>query len=132
MLTLEHVKELAGTMIANGVTTLEVTGKDYAVRFVRAPDAMPVMGEAAGLRPETVQTLCPATGVFHHRGHDDGMPVLELGAQVVDGEPLGYVGVGPVRLLCVSPATGRLVGPVPSQGETITAGTPLFAVEIST
>ncbi len=131
-MTLDQVNELARTMIANGVTSIEVKGKDYAVRLVRAPDAGPVAAEASGSRPEWAQALSPATGAFHIRGGDDGFPALKQGAQVLGGEPLGYIGFGPVRLLCVSPASGRLVGPLPSQGDTVSAGDPLFTVEIRT
>jgi len=129
MLTLEQVNELAETMIANGIASLEVKGNDYAVRLVRAPGAMPVVAEATGSRHETAQAVSPANGPFQIRGGDDGLAVLERGAQVLAGETLGYVGIGPVRLLCVSPATGRLVGRLPSQGETISTGDPLFNVE---
>jgi biotin carboxyl carrier protein len=129
---LDQLNELARTMIAYGVTSLEVKGKGYAIRLVRAPGAMPVVAEATSSRPERVQAFSPATGPFHHRGGDDGLAVLERGAQVLTGEPLGYVGIGPVRLLCVSPAAGKLVGRLPSQGETVSTGDPLFTVETKT
>ncbi len=132
MMTLDQVNELAGTMIANGVTSIEVKGKDYAVRLVRRPGARPAEAEASGSVSERTQVFSPATGAFHTRGGDDGFPELKQGAQVLGGEPLGYIGFGPVRLLCVSPVSGKLVGPLPSLGGTVSAGAPLFTVETRT
>lgn len=131
-MTLDQVNELARTMIANGIASLEVKGQDYAIRLVRAPGARPFLAEMTGLRPEETQALSPATGPFHPRGGDDGFPDLEHGAQVLAGEPLGYVAIGSVRLLCISPATGRIVGLMPSPGQTVSAGAPLFSVETRT
>lgn len=132
MLTPKYVKELAEAMSANEMTLFEVKRKDYSVRLVRAPGARPLSVEATGLRPARMQALSPATGPFLQRGGDDGTGVLERGATVVAGEPLGYVGFGPVRLLCVSPAAGRLVGRLPSPGKPVTVGDPLFTVEPGT
>jgi hypothetical protein len=128
-MTLNQVNELAGTMIANGIASLEVKGKDYAIRIVRAPGARPVLAVATGLDLEKTKAYSPATGPFHPRGGDDGFPDLKRGAQVLAGEPLGYVAFGPVRLLCVSPATGKLVGRIPPRGEIVSTGDTLFTLE---
>lgn len=129
MLELEQVKELAATMIAKDITTLEVKGRDYALRLVRSPGAVPVVSDATRPRHDRVQILSPATGQFCSRGDDDGLAALDRGAEVLAGEPLGYVGIGPVRLLCVSPAAGRLAGRMPSQGQAVGAGDTLFTLE---
>ncbi len=127
MLTLEHMNELAGTMIANGIASLEVKGNDYALRLERSPDAASITADAPGL--DLMTALSPADGVFHPRGEADGLPVLHSGAQVVEGEPLGYIGIGPVRFLCVSPTSGQVIGTLPVKGITVSAGDPLFTVE---
>ena len=129
MLELEQVKALAATMMANGISSLEVKGNDYALRLVRAPGTMPVVSDATGPRHHTVQALSPATGAFRHLGDDDGLAALGRGAQIFAGDPMGYVGIGPARLLCISPASGKLVGRLPSQGEIVSAGDILFTLE---
>lgn len=126
---LEQVKELAAAMAANGVSSLEVKGDQYALRLVRTPGTAPASGAATGSRARKVQALSPAAGPFHNRGGDDGLAALERGAQVLAGEPLGYVGHGPVRIPCVAPETGTLVGRLPAQGQIVRKGEPLFTME---
>jgi len=130
MLTLEQVSELADTMVANGIESLEVKGTNYAVRMVRAPGVSSKVN-VHGPKTASAKTLGPATGSFHPRGLDDGLPELKRGAQVLIKEPLGYIGIGPVRVLCLSPATGRIIGALPTPQETVTAGEPLFTVKPS-
>ena len=127
MLTIEHVNQLVRSMVANDVVTIEVSGNDYAIRLARFPE----LTKPANVKPALVQCLSPATGIFHARGEDDGLAALEPGAQVAAQETLGYIGIGSIRLLCVSQATGTLVGPLPPPGQTVDAGTSLFKVEPS-
>lgn len=131
MFELEQVKALAAIMMANEILTLEVEGNDYALRLVRAPDAMPRVSNATGSKHGTVQALSPAAGTYWSLGDDDGLTTVDRGSRVSVGDPLGYVGIGPARLLCTAPATGRLVGRLPSQGETVLGGDTLFTVETS-
>ena len=130
MLTLEQVSELADTMVANGIESLEVKGTNYAVRMFRAPGASSKV-KVHGPKPAFAKALGPATGSFHPRGLDDGLPELKSGVQVLIKEPLGYIGIGPVRVPCLSPAKGRIIGALPAPQETITVGDPLFTVELS-
>ncbi len=126
MLKPDHVRRLAGTMVANGVMTLEVKGNGYALRLVRAP------GAGAGRAAVVVPSASPASGLFHPRGADDGLPGLEVGAPVILGEPVGYVAVGPLRFVCVAAASGQLAGPLPAEGQAVGAGDILFTVETET
>lgn len=130
MLTLAQVNELADTMIANDLASLEVKGSDYAVRMIRARKASSE-GKGPRLKPALIKAVSPATGPFYPRGLDDGLPVLKSGAQVLAKEPLGYIGIGPFRVLCVAPATGRVVGGLPAPEETVKMGDALFTVEPS-
>lgn len=127
-LTIDHVNELVATMIANGVETLELTGRDYAVRLVRAPGS----GAATSGFPEPVleHALSPASGPFYPRGGDDGFTDLERGAHVRAGEPIGYIALGSVRLLCVAPATGQLRTALPPTGTPVMANESVVTVEI--
>jgi hypothetical protein len=128
MLTIEQVSKLADTMLANDLGLLEVKGTHYAVRMVRAPGASSIP-DGHSPKPAAAKALSPATGSFHPRGLDDGLPELKRGAQVLIKEPLGYIGIGPVRVLCRSPATGRIIQTVPASQETVTTGAPLFILE---
>lgn len=128
MLTIAQVTVLVNTMVANDLTSLKVKGSDYAVRMRRPSHAAP-QGRASRRKPAPVRALSPATGAFFCRGADDGLPELTIGAQVLANEPLGYVGIGPFRVLCVSPATGRVTGELPTPKEPISIGDPLFTVE---
>lgn len=130
MLTLEHVSELAGTMVANDIGLLEVKGANYSVRLVRAPGAA-LKGDASGPTSAAIHALAPATGSFHPRGLDDGLLMLKTGAQVLIKEPLGYIGIGPLRVPCLSPVAGRIIGALPTQQKTVACSEPLFVVEPS-
>lgn len=127
MLTVEQVSELADAMVANDLASLEVKGSGYTVRMTRAHGSSKV--DAPGLKPPPLKSLSPATGLFRPRGGDDGLPELKSGAQVLGKEPLGYIEIGPFRVLCVSPTPGRITGQLPKSGTTVTMGDPLFTVE---
>jgi len=130
MLTIEQVNELADAMVANDLGLLEVKGTDYTVRMVRAPGASSRPG-AHGPKPAAAKALSPASGSFHPRGLDDGLTKLTTGAQVLIHEPLGYIGIGPVRIPCLSPTTGRILQTLPAPQQTVTTGDPLFILEPS-
>ena len=129
MLELEQVKELVATMMTNDLSSLEVRGTNYSIRLVRARCATPRAASVTGSKLVAVYVRSPATGTYRSLDDDDGLAPPDCGSQVFAGDPLGYVEIGPVRLLCIAPAAGRLVGRLPSQGQAVNAGDIMFTLE---
>lgn len=120
MLTVEHLNRILDTVIANGIATLEVEGRDYRLRMVRDP---------AAAMPARVPVAAPLTGRFAARGGDDGLPALAVGATVAAGEILGYVCLGPVRVPVPAPSAGRIADRRAPDGGDVARGAALFTVE---
>lgn len=130
MVTIAHLNSLAETMAANGVTLLEVEGSGYSLRLARDP-ARPHDGPGGpGPDRERAPAVSPAAGRICPRGGDDGFAPLRPGASVAEGEVLAYIGIGPVRIPCLSPAKGRLLGRPPVEGDPVAVGDLLCIMEI--
>lgn len=125
----KELEQLVGAMQKNGVTTLEVETGDDRLRLVLPPTELrPAALEEPNIA--TVAAKSAAIGIFQPRGADDGLTELASGAAVSEGELLGYVSQGAVRVPVTSPSAGRLIGESPKEGAILGHGDIAFVVEI--
>ncbi|SIT12250.1 hypothetical protein [Paracoccus saliphilus] len=125
----KELEQLVGAMRENGITTLEVDTGEDRLRLVLPPTPVrPAAMEEPHIA--TVAAKSPAIGIFLPRGGDDGLTELASGAAVSEGELLGYVSQGAVRVPVTSPSAGRLVGEAPEEGAILGHGDIAFVLEI--
>lgn len=122
---------LIAAMRAHGVTTLEVEAGGDLLRVALA--AGPAAAPAPAARPAAAPfpAISPDIGTFLPRGDDDGLPPLAEGDHVLAEEVLGYCRRGAIRAAIISPAAGRINGPIPETSNILGHGDPVFFVEQS-
>ena len=120
---------LVGAMRAHSVTTLEIDTKGERLRLV-LPAAAPSSPLPVDLpKAPPLAAKSPCIGTFLRRGSDDGLAPLAAGDPVVEGDVLGYVCQGLVRVPVIAPAAGHLEGDMPEEDAVVGYGDPLFSVD---
>lgn len=101
------------------------TAAEEIAAFANLPgEAQPV--SVAG--ENTVTVTSRVVGLFY-RGKTPGeQPLVELGAQVKEGQPLGIVEVLRKPTEIISPAAGEVVAILADEGAGIQYGDPLFVI----
>lgn len=129
MFNQKKLEQLLEAMRKNGVTTLEVETEDDRLRL-GLPPALLQSTALEETHSVTLAVKTAAIGIFLPRGSDDGLPELARDAAVLEGELLGYVSRGTMRVPIVSPSAGILIGAFPEEGAILGYGDTAFLVEI--
>lgn len=138
MLNNSELERLLGAMRASRVTTLEVNHKEQHLRLVlpvavaqSVPSAQPIALIEALPEVEQISANSPTIGTFLRRGIDDGLPLLKAGMHITTGDVLGYVCLGPVRVVVGAPANGVLRDDGPDDGAMLGYGDAVFILEVT-
>lgn len=120
---------LIAAMRAHGVTTLEIEAGGELLRFALPAGPAAAPAPAASPAAASVPAVSPDIGTFLPRGEDDGLPPLTEGCHVLAQEVLGYCMRGAIRAAIISPAAGRILGPIPETSKILGHGDAVFFVE---
>lgn len=134
MFSTDELDQIVAAMRLNGVRRLDLRDGRSGLRFdlgegstqpaVAAPTAVSAAPARAGIAVRS-----PGIGTFCPRGADDGLPALEPDQKIAEGEVLGYLGQGAVRLLVTAPAAGRLCTDMPAAGTVFGFGDTVLTLE---
>lgn len=102
---IKQIKEIAETMKKNGLTLLEITQGDVALRMEREPEfravsaepvltavpqspAEPAQQPAAHADSKYIEIKSPMVGMFYKGPSPDAEPFVRVGSRVKKGDPL--------------------------------------------
>ena len=133
MFSQDDLDRLIDAMRANQVAALTVEDGGETLHLKLAPvaaDSAPApVPTAAPLVHTAVKS--PAIGRFVARGDDDGLAILEAASQIGQGDILGYIAQGHIRVPVTAPRQGRLASAAPDTGTIYGYGDVVFELEVS-
>lgn len=133
MFSQDDLDRLIDAMRANQVAALTVEDGGETLHLKLAPvaaDSTPApMPTPAPL--DLTPAKSPAIGRFVARGADDGLAALEAASQIGQGDILGYIAHGHIRLPVTAPATGVLASATPDSDTIFGYGDVVFELEVS-
>lgn len=138
MLNNREIERLLDAMRASQVTALDAKNKAHRLRLILpatvAPStqsALPIAQMEAISDVVQLSANSPSIGTFLRRGIDDGLPLLKAGMHITEREVLGYVCLGPVRVIVDAPANGVLLDGGPDDGAVLGLGDAVFNLEVT-
>ena len=120
------VATLSRWLDATDIDRLELSGPDGSLTLGRAgvAHAEPVAEAAA-----VVEVVSPSLGIFLDRHPLAVQPLIEIGDEVAEGDPLGCLQVGALLTPVWAPRAGIVAERLAAPGALVGYGTPLFRLQ---
>jgi acetyl-CoA carboxylase biotin carboxyl carrier protein len=148
---LRKLKTLVDLVSESNITELEITEAEGKVRIVKAgapaPQTMPVaaVSPAATVAPpatvaaEAASDATPAqvgqvvkspmVGTFYRSASPGGKPFVEVGSEIVEGEPICIIEAMKIMNEIEADCSGKVTRILCENGQAVEFGQPLFVVE---
>ena len=132
------IRKYANLMSELGLTGLEVTEHDRAVRLERTPapqTAAPVQTVQVGDVPQSaanedlIEISSPMVGVFYAAPAEDADPYVQVGDRVKKGQTLCIVEAMKLMNEIVAETDGQIVEICAQNGQVVDFGCPLFRIK---
>lgn len=129
----EAIAFLAAALEAAGVAAIEIDQPGRKLRIV-VENGVPGMSSQVetsqqSQRPQTRAVTASIAGIFTHDHPTFVALPVESPREVVAGDTLGFIRVGPILLPVKAPETGILMRSVTEDGLLVGYGDPLFEIE---
>ena len=148
---LRKLKTLVDLVSESNITELEITEAEGKVRIVKAGAAAPQMMPAAtaplaaaaaptaGLAAEAAADAAPVeagqvvkspmVGTFYRSSSPGGKPFVEVGSEIVEGEPICIIEAMKIMNEIEADCSGKVTRILCENGQAVEFGQPLFVVE---
>ena len=132
------IRKYANLMSELGLTGLEVTENDRAVRLERNPapqTTAPVQTVQVGDLPQSaanedlIEISSPMVGVFYAAPAEDADPYVQVGDRVKKGQTLCIVEAMKLMNEIVAETDGQIVEICAKNGQVVDFGCPLFRIK---
>jgi acetyl-CoA carboxylase biotin carboxyl carrier protein len=155
---LRKLKTLIDLVSESNISELEITEADGKVRIVKSEPAAPVAAPMAAHPPAyavpmvsgsasapgmpspvqaaaaaPVQTghviKSPMVGTFYRASSPGGKPLVEIGSEVNEGDPIGIIEAMKIMNEIEADRAGTITGILCENGQAVEFGQPLFTIE---
>jgi len=128
------IASLAAALETAGVDGMEIAQDARTVRIVIERGGLGAVVQVDALRPSPAATpaisvAAPLAGLFCGAHPASFAPPLELPREVVTGDMLGFIRIGPILLPIKASGTGTLMRSLAGDGSLVGYGDPLFEIE---
>ncbi|MBP1860348.1 acetyl-CoA carboxylase [Rhizobium herbae] len=128
------IASLAAALEAAGVDGIEIEQDARKVRIVIERGILGAVPQVdasqhSSAATHAISVAAPTAGLFCSAHPASVAPPLELPREVVPGEMLGFIRVGPILLPVKASGTGILMRSLAGDGSLVGYGEPLFEIE---